>query len=105
MVGIYIKAPSMFSKLFKKSVPADEQCYPISTLLFKTEDSDSDLPLREHLEEDKLDYSLKSLSVIDKYLDVVHKKKKNLSDDDLSKIILRCGAYVGEVLKNRIWVL
>lgn len=90
----------MFSKLFNKKPSADEQCYSMSTLLLKNEDSSLDTPYKRYLEEDKLDYSLESLIVIDAYLSEVHKKKKTLNDDDLSKIILRCGAYVGEVIKK-----
>ena len=94
----------MFSKLFKKMPPADGQCYPISTLLLDTqlrsEGMSSDTPLKEYLQDEKLDYSLKSLAIIDAYLDFVRKKKKTLNDKDLSSIILRCGAYTGEVIKK-----
>lgn len=97
----------MFSKLFnkvKKITPADKQCYPISTLLLdsllKTEGLESDTPLKQYLQDEKLDYSIESLHIVDKYLDEVRKRKKTLNNKELSSIILRCGAYTGEVMKK-----
>lgn len=94
----------MFSKLFKKSYSADEQCYPISTLLMdtelKSEGLSSDTPLKKYLDDKKLDYSIDSLIAIDAYLDKVRKNRKKLSEDEIQKIIIRCGAYAGEVIKR-----
>jgi len=48
----------------------------------------------------KLDFSVESLKEVDKYLNEVRKKK--LTEDELKKIVLRCGTYLGEVIiRNR----
>lgn len=55
----------------------------------------------------KLDFSLESLKEVDKYLNEVRKKK--LTEDEIKKIVLRCGTYLGEVIirsrpKNFKWI-
>ena len=56
----------------------------------------------------KLDYSLESLKYIDAYLECVRKSKKKLNIEQKKILILRCGTYVGEVIRNKkrnfIWV-
>lgn len=62
--------------------------------------SDNEHPtfLRELLAEKDLDFSLESLKKIDDYLTVVRKEPPE--DADIYRVILRVGAYVGEVFRN-----
>jgi hypothetical protein len=59
---------------------------------------DDPTPGSEALDSSKLDFSLSSLVVIDKHLAKIRRRK--LEDDDLIKFVLRCGAYVGEVIRR-----
>lgn len=54
----------------------------------------------DYLEKDQLDYSIESLKYIDSYLEKVRKNKKFIKNELYSKIILRCGAYSGEVIRK-----
>lgn len=69
---------------------------------FLIDDTGSDLPtpLKEHLVPKKLDYSLESLKHVDAYLDVIRKNRNTLTEDQLMKVIARCGAYCGEVVRR-----
>ena len=69
---------------------------------FLIDDTGSDLPtpFSEFLDPNKLNYSLDSLKHVDSYLDHVRKKRKSLSDEQFTKVILRCGAYCGEVIRK-----
>lgn len=57
---------------------------------FLIDDSEADIPtpFKECLEQDKLDYSLDSLKIVDKYLEKVRKepKIKILSDEEFTVI-------------------
>lgn len=55
-------------------------------------------PGSELLDASKLDFSVDSLAVVDQHLEAI--RKLNLQDDDLLKFALRCGAYVGEVIRR-----
>src|SRR5579885_607340 len=63
-------------------------------------DQESDDFERKYLEKKELDYSIMSLQYIDKYLEKVKSNKKTISNDQYSKIILRCGAYTGEAIRK-----
>jgi len=51
------------------------------------------------LDSEKLDYSVESLGHIDKYLTVVHADQV-ADQDELMRVVLRVGAYVGEVIRR-----
>jgi hypothetical protein len=53
----------------------------------------------ELLDREKLDFSVESLSHIDDYLDALHADPP-ASVDDVLPVVLRCGAYVGEVIRR-----
>jgi hypothetical protein len=53
---------------------------------------------RELLDALALDFSVDSLAAIDRYLDAIRLDK--LEEGDLLRIVLRCGAYVGEVVRR-----
>lgn len=46
----------------------------------------------------KMDYSIESLQELDNYLDTIRKDED--LDNELYRIVLRVGAYTGEVIKN-----
>lgn len=70
--------------------------------IFLVDDTGADVPtpLKEHLNTRKLDYSLESLKCVDAYLDVVRKNRKALTEDQIVKVVLRCGTYCGEVIRR-----
>ncbi len=53
----------------------------------------------ELLDPEKLDFSVDSLRHIDDYLDALHAEPP-ASEDDVLRVVLRCGAYVGEVIRR-----
>ena len=59
---------------------------------------DDPTPGRELLDPSKLDFSLLSLGHVDDYLDAV--RARALSDRDRAVVVLRAGAYVGEVIRR-----
>ena len=89
--------------LFGKKRKYDDLTKTVSAIAqFLIDDTGSDLPtpFKEFLNPTKLDYSLESLKHVDSYLDQVRKKKRKLNDDQVTKVILRCGAYCGEVIRK-----
>lgn len=65
--------------------------------------------LGTYLQIDKLDFSLESLKFVDRYLEKIKEKKKKLTEEETKKLILRCGTYLGEVIrkcsqKRFIWI-
>ena len=58
---------------------------------------------------DKLDFSTESLKAVDDYLNKVRTKLKKLTKTEIKTIILRCGTYLGEVMRKKephkfIWI-
>lgn len=89
--------------LFKKQKEFENITQDVASLAeFLINDTKSDLPtpLKEHLEPNKLDYSLESLKLIDVYLDEIRTNRNNLSEEQLVKVVARCGAYCGEVIRK-----
>lgn len=72
--------------------------------------SDPDgVPYGNNLEISKLDFSIDSLKIIDKFLLLVKKNKTKIGDKEIEKIILRVGAYLGEVIRKKnpkrfVWI-
>ncbi len=54
--------------------------------------------LYKELDSKSLNYSVESLHIVDTYLSAVHKIPPE--EDDLVRVILRVGAYVGEVIRR-----
>jgi len=50
------------------------------------------------LDVSKLDFSVASLAHVDDYLDAM--RSRRLSEKDKAVVVLRCGAYVGEVIRR-----
>jgi hypothetical protein len=55
-------------------------------------------PGRELLDASRLDYSIESLAHLDDYLDVM--RTRELSSRDSAVVVMRSGAYVGEVIRR-----
>ena len=54
----------------------------------------------EFLEKSKLDYSLKSLDHLTSFLDTVHENRNSIPEKKMNPLILRTGAYLGEVIRR-----
>jgi len=59
-----------------------------------------EMPFYNFIDFKKLDFSVESLNHLDNYLDKIRKNKKNLSNEKLMKVIIRCGTYLGEVIRK-----
>jgi hypothetical protein len=60
--------------------------------------ADDPTPGTELLDSSRLDFTVKSLRFVDDYLARMRKRKLDGEGDDYYKLVLRCGAYVGEVI-------
>ena len=59
---------------------------------------DDPTPGHELLNASKFDFTLESLSAADQHIEVM--RNRNLQGQELTTFVLRCGAYVGEVLRQ-----
>ena len=57
---------------------------------------DDPTPGADLLEASRLDFTVESLALVDDYLDQM--RQRQLDEDAYVKVVLRCGAYVGEVV-------
>jgi hypothetical protein len=96
---------------FKRKKYQDVTKYVSAISLFLINDTGSDLPtpFKEKLIPSKLNYTLESLKHVDLYLDEIRKNRKKLNEEQLVKVVARCGAYCGEVIrkhskKNHYWI-
>lgn len=98
------------SFLRKKKIDTNLIGLGISSFLLDDTDVEIPIPFKQYLKQDKLDYSLESLKIVDDYLEQVRKRKNELKEQESDKVILRCGAYCGEVMrrlpagKNYQWI-
>jgi hypothetical protein len=60
--------------------------------------TDDPTPGNELLDLARLDFTVESLAHVDDYLDAMRKRQLEEGSDDYMKLVLRCGAYVGEVV-------
>ena len=65
-----------------------------------TQDRENPTFKRELLDPSKLDFSVESLRHIDEYLEGLHRNPPQ--GNDLARVALRCGAYVGEVMRRQL---
>jgi hypothetical protein len=65
-----------------------------------TVDGDGEIVHPEHLDRGKLDYSLASLKIVDKYLAYLHTNRTEEMGREWVKAVLWGGAYVGEVIRR-----
>ena len=62
--------------------------------------ADDPTPGTELLDPSRLDFTIESLGFVDDYLDQMRKQNLEEGGDDYYKLVLRCGAYVGEVIRR-----
>jgi hypothetical protein len=80
----------------RKPKLSDEALRDLSKML--TSCPDDPTPGVEVLDASRLDFSIESLALMDDYLDVMRSRK--LTQRDNMVLVLRCGAYVGEVVRQ-----
>jgi hypothetical protein len=61
---------------------------------------DGEIAFPERLDQDRLDFSLPSLKVLDTYLDYLHRHRRHIDEDAWHLTVLRGGAYLGEVIRR-----
>lgn len=74
----------------------DQHMEPIALLVH---DHIDPLPEWKYLDSEGLDFSIESLENLNRYLDQLRKNKKD-ETVDWNKVVLRLGAYVGEVVRK-----
>ena len=79
-----------------KSIDLNYEIHCIGILLKQNREGNI---LGKFIDSKNLDFSIESLKLVDKYLEKI--RKKSLSENDVKKIILRCGTYLGEVIRKR----
>ena len=62
--------------------------------------AENSTPYLKYLNIKKLDFTVDSLKYIDEYLLKIRKIKKKLNNDEILLIIVRCGTYLGEVVRK-----
>ncbi len=62
--------------------------------------ADDPTPGTELLKPSRLDFTVKSLGFVDDYLARMRTRRLDEDSDDYFKLVLRCGAYVGEVIRR-----
>jgi hypothetical protein len=87
----------MFSIFRRRPRFVDQEFSDLSLML--TQDDENPTYKRDLLRRDALDFSLESLKHLDKYLEVLHHSPPQ--DNDFLRVALRCGAYVGEVIRKQ----
>src|SRR5258705_4117476 len=60
--------------------------------------SNDPTPGAELLDATRLDFTVESLAFVDDYLDQMRQQQLEEEDEAYGKLVLRCGAYVGEVV-------
>ncbi len=87
----------MFSFFNKKPKLNNYAMEDLSVMLWNKADN----PTHEidFFDKNKLDYSLESLKHLDEYLEAIHQNTPQ--EDEIIKIALRAGAYVGEVIRKQ----
>ena len=73
-------------------------------------EGDGDIPFRDKLNSQALDYSLSSLNEVNQYLKFLHQRMFNDARPEYQHVVVWCGAYVGEVIRKNAtmkyhWVL
>jgi len=85
--------------LFRKGPKVVDEAFADLSLML-TQDEENPTYKRALLDESKLDFSLESLKHIDAYLEVLHQNPPD--GHDFMRVALRCGAYVGEVMRKQL---
>lgn len=86
----------MFNYFHKRPTYVNREFSDLSLTLLQ--DREEPTYKREFLDEKKLDFSIQSLKHLDAYLEAVHVEPPQ--EDDLVRLVLRSGAYLGEVIRR-----
>ena len=62
--------------------------------------ADDPTPGSEFLDASRLDFTVESLGFVDDYLEQMRQRQLVESSEEYCKVVLRCGAYVGEVIRR-----
>ena len=86
--------------LFSRKPELQDQALSELEQMFASPDlvADDPTPGMESLDSSRLDFTIKSLRFVDDYLARMRKRKLDEEGDGYHKLVLRCGAYVGEVI-------
>jgi len=86
--------------LFSRKPELQDQALSELGQMFASPDlvADDPTPGSELLDPSRLAFTVESLGFVDNYLDEMRKRKLDENGEDYSKLVLRCGAYVGEVI-------
>lgn len=84
--------------LFSRKPETQDEALADLALMFKSPElmTDNPTPGIELLDTSRLDFTVESLGLVDDYLDKM--REQTLDDEAAFKLVLRCGAYVGEVI-------
>ena len=84
--------------LFNRKPELQDQALSELAQMFASPDltSDDPTPGAQLLDGSCLDFTIESLAFVDDYLDQM--RRQQLEDEAYGKLVLRCGAYVGEVV-------
>jgi hypothetical protein len=64
--------------------------------------ADDPTPGSELLDASQLDFTVESLAFVDDFLDQMRQRELVEGHQDYAKLVLRCGAYVGEVILRNV---
>jgi hypothetical protein len=70
-----------------------------AAFLGQSEFSEGRIAHRESIPVQEMNYSVESLNYLDQYLDLVHKNKNALHEQDYINTVLAAGCYLGEVIR------
>ena len=85
--------PGQKMKLQDKALSELAQMFALPELVVDDPTPGAELP-----DSARLDFSVKSLKFVDDYLVRMRKRRLTEDSEDYCKLVLRCGAYVGEVV-------
>lgn len=86
-------------RLFSRKPELQDQALSELAQMFASPEliSDDPTPGIDLLDTSRLDFTVESLSLVDDYLDQM-RQQQEMESDAYCKLVLRCGAYVGEVI-------
>jgi hypothetical protein len=80
----------------KKPKLQDQALSELAQMFF--DDPEEPTPGSELLDASRLDFTVESLELVDQHLETMRQRK--LNDQEMMCFVLRCGAYVGEVIRR-----
>jgi hypothetical protein len=61
---------------------------------------DGGLAFPKRIDRDGLDFSVRSLKAVDRYLDVLHERADRIEEQQYTNSVLAAGCYLGEVIRE-----